>query len=293
MSDADDDADGVEPPPPRETHCPVRPRRSGAGAARRPIAAARIPACLADRRTRRHRQGDARLSHGALRAGPSRSGARRRCRRRNRSHVDADHPVARRIAAQAQGDLLVLERTVNEKTGKLRTRTSGSTTCAARSRFFGSTAGEGGWRIAIVDAVDELNRRAPTRCSRCWRSRRRARCCCWSAIRAGARAADHPLALPAADVAAARRRRRGARRCRRARTAAADDRRDRGRAPRPPTAASRARWRLLDGDALDAAQPRHGAARPAAGARSARAARARRCASPAPIRRRWPPSSTP
>ena len=24
--------------------------------------------------------------------------------------------------------------------------------------FFGSTAGEGGWRIAIVDAVDELHR---------------------------------------------------------------------------------------------------------------------------------------
>jgi len=72
-------------------------------------------------------------------------------------HVDADHPVARRIAAQAQGDLLVLERTVNEKTGKLRQdiqvddvrRTVG---------FFGSTAGEGGWRVAIVDAVDELNR---------------------------------------------------------------------------------------------------------------------------------------
>ena len=35
-------------------------------------------------------------------------------------HVDADHPVARRIAAQAQGDLLVLERTINEKTNKLR-----------------------------------------------------------------------------------------------------------------------------------------------------------------------------
>src|SRR5262249_56155540 len=34
-------------------------------------------------------------------------------------HVDADHPVARRIAAQAQGDLLVLERTINEKTNKL------------------------------------------------------------------------------------------------------------------------------------------------------------------------------
>jgi DNA polymerase III subunit delta' len=70
--------------------------------------------------------------------------------------VAADHLVARRIAAQAQGDLLVLERVINEKTGKLyqdirvddvrRTVT-----------FFGSTAGEGSWRIALVDSVDELN----------------------------------------------------------------------------------------------------------------------------------------
>jgi DNA polymerase-3 subunit delta' len=71
-------------------------------------------------------------------------------------HVDADHPVARRIAAQAQGDLLVLERTINEKTGKLyqdiRVEDVRRTVT-----FFGSTAGEGGWRIAIVDAVDELN----------------------------------------------------------------------------------------------------------------------------------------
>jgi DNA polymerase-3 subunit delta' len=71
--------------------------------------------------------------------------------------IDAEHLVARRVAAQAQGDLLVLERTINEKTGKLRQdiqvddvrRTVG---------FFGSTAGEGGWRVAIVDSVDELNR---------------------------------------------------------------------------------------------------------------------------------------
>ena len=32
-----------------------------------------------------------------------------------------------------------------------------STTCAGAVRFFGSTAAEGGWRVAIVDAVDELN----------------------------------------------------------------------------------------------------------------------------------------
>jgi DNA polymerase-3 subunit delta' len=70
--------------------------------------------------------------------------------------VDAEHPVARRIAAQAQPDLLVLERTVGE-TGKLRQDIAVDDVRRSVS-FFGSTAGEGGWRIAIIDAVDELNR---------------------------------------------------------------------------------------------------------------------------------------
>src|SRR5262249_54967843 len=35
--------------------------------------------------------------------------------------VDPAHPVARRIAAQAHGDLVVLERGINEQTGKLYT----------------------------------------------------------------------------------------------------------------------------------------------------------------------------
>ena len=71
--------------------------------------------------------------------------------------VEPDNPVARRIAAQAQGDLLVLERTINEQTGKLYTviRVDDVRRSVA---FFGSTAGEGGWRIAIVDAVDDLQR---------------------------------------------------------------------------------------------------------------------------------------
>jgi len=68
--------------------------------------------------------------------------------------VPADHPVARRIAAGAHGDLLVLERTPGDS-GTLRTvitveqvrRTVG---------FFGSTAGEGGWRVCVVDSADEL-----------------------------------------------------------------------------------------------------------------------------------------
>jgi DNA polymerase-3 subunit delta' len=71
--------------------------------------------------------------------------------------VDADHPVTRRIAAQAQGDLLVLERVVNEQTGKLYTVIRVDDVRRSVS-FFGSTAGEGGWRIAIVDAVDDLQR---------------------------------------------------------------------------------------------------------------------------------------
>jgi DNA polymerase III subunit delta' len=70
--------------------------------------------------------------------------------------VDDGHPVARRVAAQAQGDLLVLERTPNEK-GVLRQQIAVDDVRRTVS-FFGSTAGEGGWRIAIVDAVDELNR---------------------------------------------------------------------------------------------------------------------------------------
>jgi DNA polymerase III subunit delta' len=70
--------------------------------------------------------------------------------------VDINDPVARRIAAQGQGDLLILERTPNEK-GVLRQQIAVDDVRRTIS-FFGSTAGEGGWRIAIVDAVDELNR---------------------------------------------------------------------------------------------------------------------------------------
>jgi DNA polymerase-3 subunit delta' len=70
--------------------------------------------------------------------------------------VDAGDPVARRIAAQAQPDLLILERTFNDK-GVLHKQIAVDD-IRRTVAFFGSTAGEGGWRVAIVDAVDELNR---------------------------------------------------------------------------------------------------------------------------------------
>jgi DNA polymerase-3 subunit delta' len=70
--------------------------------------------------------------------------------------INPDHPVARRVAAQAHGDLLVLQRTPNDK-GVLRQQIAVEDVRRTVS-FFGATAGEGGWRVAIVDAVDELNR---------------------------------------------------------------------------------------------------------------------------------------
>src|SRR3954467_13599087 len=71
--------------------------------------------------------------------------------------VAADHPVARRIAGQAHSDLLILERVINEKTGKLFTVTRVEDV-RRTVPFFGSTAGEGGWRVAIVDPLEDLNR---------------------------------------------------------------------------------------------------------------------------------------
>src|SRR3984885_2617616 len=70
--------------------------------------------------------------------------------------VDAGNPVARHVAAQAQPDLLILERTLNDK-GVLHKQIAVDD-IRRTVAFFGSTAGEGGWRVAIVDAVDELNR---------------------------------------------------------------------------------------------------------------------------------------
>lgn len=71
--------------------------------------------------------------------------------------VDPEAPVARRIAAQAEDGLLVLERVANEDTKKLYTVIRVEDVRRSVS-FFRATAGQRGWRIAIVDSVDELQR---------------------------------------------------------------------------------------------------------------------------------------
>ena len=65
--------------------------------------------------------------------------------------------MARRVASQSHTDLLTLERVFNEKTDKLFTSIRVDDVRRTVS-FFGSTAGEGGWRVAIVDTVDELEK---------------------------------------------------------------------------------------------------------------------------------------
>lgn len=71
-------------------------------------------------------------------------------------HVAAGHPVSRQIAAQAHPDLLVLRR-VAEDGKKLPSEIP-----AAQARksvgFFGFTAAYGGYRVCIVDSIDEMNR---------------------------------------------------------------------------------------------------------------------------------------
>jgi DNA polymerase III subunit delta' len=69
--------------------------------------------------------------------------------------VDPSDPVARHVASGAHGGLLALERTVNDK-GVLRTVITVDETRETIS-FFGSTAAVEGWRVCIVDTVDELN----------------------------------------------------------------------------------------------------------------------------------------
>ena len=69
--------------------------------------------------------------------------------------LDPLDPVARQIAASSHGGLLVLERGLNDR-GVLRTVITVDETRETIG-FFGSTAAAEGWRVCIVDTVDELN----------------------------------------------------------------------------------------------------------------------------------------
>ncbi|HLL27657.1 MAG TPA: DNA polymerase III subunit delta' [Xanthobacteraceae bacterium] len=70
--------------------------------------------------------------------------------------IPADHPASRQVAALSHPDLIALRRIASEEGKRPPSEISVEEVRRAIS-FFGSTAAMGGWRIAIVDSVDELN----------------------------------------------------------------------------------------------------------------------------------------
>ena len=73
--------------------------------------------------------------------------------------VSEEHPVFKRVAASGHADLMTVEREMDEKKGR---RRADIVVGGVRGvgRFLSMTAGEGGWRVVIIDAADEMNRNA-------------------------------------------------------------------------------------------------------------------------------------
>ena len=61
------------------------------------------------------------------------------------------------ITSGSHGDLFILERMPNDKTGKMKAEIAVDDV-RLLLKFFTKTSLEGGWRIAIVDSADEMNR---------------------------------------------------------------------------------------------------------------------------------------
>lgn len=70
--------------------------------------------------------------------------------------ISPEHPVARRIATGVHGNLLHLQREWNDKRNRYRTELQVETIRRVIP-FLGTTAGERGWRIVIVDPADDMN----------------------------------------------------------------------------------------------------------------------------------------
>lgn len=72
--------------------------------------------------------------------------------------IDPQSPIFQRVGAGSHGDLLVVERSLNDR-GKRRGEVVVDDVREVGG-FLNLTASEGGWRIVIVDSADEMNRNA-------------------------------------------------------------------------------------------------------------------------------------
>ncbi|MEQ9696081.1 DNA polymerase III subunit delta' [Shimia sp. SDUM112013] len=70
--------------------------------------------------------------------------------------IPPEHPVAHRILARSEPGLFAITRSVNEKTGKLRDMITVDDV-RGLTHFLTLSATEGGRRVVIVDAADEMN----------------------------------------------------------------------------------------------------------------------------------------
>ncbi|MEM6667075.1 MAG: hypothetical protein AAF638_11800, partial [Pseudomonadota bacterium] len=69
---------------------------------------------------------------------------------------DPDARAARLIRSAAHPNVVTLRRPTDEKTGKVKTQITVGEVRRLK-HLFEETAGEGGWRIAVIDPVDDLN----------------------------------------------------------------------------------------------------------------------------------------
>jgi DNA polymerase-3 subunit delta' len=71
--------------------------------------------------------------------------------------VDPDHPAARRVAALSHRDLVVLRRHYDPEKKRVPAEI-GVDRVRDAIHLFSGTAAEGGWRVAILDSAEDLNR---------------------------------------------------------------------------------------------------------------------------------------
>lgn len=74
----------------------------------------------------------------------------------NNLAISTDHSAFRKVAARAHPNLLVLQRAYNDDRKRFYTELTVDQ-IRRTVAFFGSTAGEPGWRIAVVDPADDMN----------------------------------------------------------------------------------------------------------------------------------------
>ncbi|HKQ56091.1 MAG TPA: DNA polymerase III subunit delta' [Methyloceanibacter sp.] len=77
----------------------------------------------------------------------------------DRDAIDRDHPVFRKVASLSHPNLLLIRRSWVEKS-KRYSQWIGVEEVRRLRSFLGHSAGEGGWRVVIVDRADELNQNA-------------------------------------------------------------------------------------------------------------------------------------